>query len=708
MRLVGALALVAAACCLPATRRPLAVAVLLCGACGALRAEQLAGGTPVQPERVAGAVLLLETRPAAQPGVKVPAVRAWWQGHLVMLVGSRFGPTQPRVARGQWAQITGTLQPLAARSLEGRWRRAGVRGTLRVERLRPLPRGRGGPAGLIDAASRRATDQFRAAGGERAGAMLSGLALGQADEIAAADQEALRRSGLWHLAAASGGNIALVIALCFGAGWFLRLGDRTRLGLSAASVVLYVPLAGAGPSIQRAGLMGLVALATLARGHEPQPARALAAAALVTLLWQPWSWMEPGWQLSFAAVAALLLGAGPARRALERLGVPRPVASALSVTAIATLATAPIMLATFGELSLVGLLSNLVAGPLAAVAVWSGCLSAVAAIIAPPFAGVLALPGLISCRAILAVAGWAAERPHAVLTPSTAPLALAVLLALAIAPLRGRLRLALAAALLGLTMLIQPRPPSEPRLVVLDIGQGSAALLQDRHEAVLVDAGPVDAPLVRQLRALGVRRLRVVVLSHPAADHDGGAAAVLSQIPTQLVLDGGEPGGGPTHAAAMRAARQAHTVVRPVRAGQRLRVGRISMEVWWPTPRAARRPGDPNDRAAVIDARIGSLRALIPADAEGNVLRTLPGLAGDVLVVSHHGSDDPDLPVVLARMRPAVAVISVGEGNTYGHPTPATLGALRQARVPTLRTDRDGSIEVRREGRQVLVRRLGS
>ncbi|MBJ7472364.1 MAG: MBL fold metallo-hydrolase, partial [Solirubrobacteraceae bacterium] len=222
------------------------------------------------------------------------------------------------------------------------------------------------------------------------------------------------------------------------------------------------------------------------------------------------------------------------------------------------------------------------------------------------------------------------------------------------------------------------------------------SLLQDGTDGVLIDAGPADAGLVGLLRKTGVRRLRAVVLSHPAADHDGGAAAVLEAFPTDVVLDGGEPGGGPTHDAAMRAARRRDIPVAPVRAGQRMQFGRVVLRVRWPTGPASRAPGDPNDRAAVVEARIGGLDALLPADAEGGVLRSLPNLRPTgVLIVSHHGSTDEHLPAVLRRVRPQLAVISLGAGNSYGHPTAETIGALRDARTPTLRTDQVGTLDLR-------------
>lgn len=701
-------ALAGAVVAAPPGRRAFVLAMLVAVALGQLRVAQIdRAASPVAPQVLRGAtVQLAETLPAHGPTSNdAPSARAEWQGRTVVVSAARFGRPTPTLRRGWVIEASGRLLPLRGTPADRRLAREGVAGRLLLTDARDRGRRRGGLLGALDRAANDAALAMQAAGGARSGALLAGMALGTAEEVPTEDREALRAAGLWHLAAASGGNVALVVALAMLLGWLFGLPDRGRLGLAAIAVAAYVPLAGAGPSIQRAGVMGLAALAALAAGREHRTVDALGLAAAVTLALDPRAWMDVGWQLSFAATAGLLVAVGPGQQRLRRLGIPRLLAVPLATTFAATLATAPVMLATFGTVSAIGLVTNLAAAPAAAVAVWSGVLAALSAPWSPELARVIAEPGTAGASATLALAAWGAGRPHAEIGP--AALVVALLGGVLLIVLRPGTQLSLAAGLglLGWLALGSHRPPSEPRLLVFDIGQGSAALLQDGPEAVLVDAGPADGAVARQLQRAGVRRLRAMILSHPAADHDGGGAAVLRAIPTDLVLDGGEPGGGPTHAAALAEARRRGVRVEPVRAGQRLRVGRISIWIRWPTPQAARRPGDPNDRAAVVQARVGALGALIPADAESNVLTRLPKLTGDVLVVSHHGSADPQLPAVLRRLRPRLAVISVGAGNDYGHPTPTTLAALRHAQVPTLRTDRGGTVDLRVSGGQLRIRR---
>ena len=146
---------------------------------------------------------------------------------------------------------------------------------------------------------------------------------------------------------------------------------------------------------------------------------------------------------------------------------------------------------------------------------------------------------------------------------------------------------------------------------------------------------------------------------------------------------------------AAAAAQRAVRLVAPV-AGELIRAGPLALRVLSPPQRTGQPvPGaDPNDRAIVALGTGPGLRVLLTADAESDVLSRLDLDPVDILKVSHHGSADAGLPALLTRLRPRLAVIEVGRGNTYGHPTPATLAALHSAGVPVRRTDLDGTVRV--------------
>jgi competence protein ComEC len=264
---------------------------------------------------------------------------------------------------------------------------------------------------------------------------------------------------------------------------------------------------------------------------------------------------------------------------------------------------------------------------------------------------------------------------------------------------RARAAACVAVALLAAALVVRARGPAPPAgLVVsfLAIGQGDATLVQHGEHAMLVDTGPPGGPVVRLLREAGVRRLDVLVITHASADHDGGAAAVLRSVPVGTLLDGGEatqPTTGRRAAAAEARARGIPRVASDV--GQTVRAGPIVARVLWPSrSRTAAHDADPNLRATVLHVRDGAFDLLLSADAESEVLRRIVLPRVEAMKVPHHGSSDPGLPEVLQRLRPQVAVIPVGR-NTYGHPAPATLAALRAAVPVVRRTDRDGTVRLR-------------
>jgi competence protein ComEC len=227
------------------------------------------------------------------------------------------------------------------------------------------------------------------------------------------------------------------------------------------------------------------------------------------------------------------------------------------------------------------------------------------------------------------------------------------------------------------------------RISILDIGQGDAILLQPAQApAVLVDGGPHGDDLAAKLRSAGVERLGVAVVSHEQSDHAGGIEDMLGEIPI----------GQLAYARLSRRLRGEASAAgaRPCRiaAGVVLHSGSLRIEAVWPPHELLEEPpagSDPNAQALVLLARWHDFSMLLTADAEAEQVPLDPGPV-DVLKVAHHGSEDAGLARLLDRIRPELALISVGAGNPYGHPTAATLATLAAHRVPTLRTDRDGTV----------------
>jgi competence protein ComEC len=249
-----------------------------------------------------------------------------------------------------------------------------------------------------------------------------------------------------------------------------------------------------------------------------------------------------------------------------------------------------------------------------------------------------------------------------------------------------------------------PPPPTGLRIVMLDVGQGDGILLQTRAGAVLVDEGPPEADVASQLERLGVRRLAMLVVTHPHRDHVGGAAAVVDSIPLGFVLDPLEPTDSPDEAALEREARAHGVRIVPARVGEAFTLGTLRIQVLWPDgPGAAGE--DPHEHGVVLLASYGQFDALLTGDSESPVTLPLRPPEVELLKVAHHGSSDDGLRDLLDLVHPRIALISVGEENDYGHPAPSTIAALSSvAGLAVYRTDLDGRITVESDGTSFSVR----
>lgn len=191
-----------------------------------------------------------------------------------------------------------------------------------------------------------------------------------------------------------------------------------------------------------------------------------------------------------------------------------------------------------------------------------------------------------------------------------------------------------------------------------------------------------------------MRRLDLMVATHQSRDHQGGLREVLEKIPTSLLLENSDGTKDRDFRRLLTEADAGGVRRIPAHAGQHLRVGRLDIELLSPAPLppGAPRPEDPNPRGVAAIVSSGDFDLWLSADAESDAILPLPLRPVEAMKVSHHGSADPGLPEVLERLRPSVAAIEVGAGNSYGHPTPATLRALHAAIPHVYRTDRDGTV----------------
>ncbi|MFF7729860.1 ComEC/Rec2 family competence protein [Streptomyces sp. NPDC008001] len=637
----------------------------------------------------------------------LPSTRVRAEGHLT--VPAQAGGSGP--------------PPAAVLRISGREQPAVVGGPSTVQRV----------AARFRAGLREATDALP----PDPRALLPGLVVGDTSRVPADLDEAFRATGMTHLLAVSGSNLAILLAVLVGplhlAARAERRGLAARLGvplrvtavLGAGLVLGFVVVCRPDPSVLRAAACGLVLLLALATGRRRSLLPALAAAALILVLYDPWLARSPGFLLSVLATGALLTLAPRWSAALQRRGLPRRPAEALAAAAAAEAVCAPVIAVLAERVSLVAVPCNLLAEAAVAPATVLGFAALAVSPLAMPVAEWLARLASWPAAWAAAVARTGADLPGAELAwPGgwTGGLLLAAVTAAAVLTSRRLLRspwACAACALLLLVAVVRPAPlnravtgwpPPGWRLAVCDVGQGDALVLAaGEGSAVVVDAGPEPRAVDRCLRALGVEEIPLLVLSHFHADHVDGLPGVLHGRAVGAVetTPFAEPGG--RAAFVRREAGRAHVPVTTAGAGERRRLGELEWEVLWPPPAGMSAVAEegPNDASVTLLVRSAGLTALLLGDleppAQQALLEACPELpAVDVLKVAHHGSAHQD-PQLIRRLRPRLAVVSAGAGNPYGHPSPRTLAALRKQGAAVLRTDTDGPVAVTGAGREVTA-----
>ncbi len=588
---------------------------------------------------------------------------------------------------------------------------------------------------------------------------LAALAVGDQAAIDGPGWEVFRNTGVAHLMSISGLHITMLGWLggaAVGALW--RRSERAALWLPTPTAArwggvavawLYALLAGWGVPAQRTVLM-LAATAFLRSVGLNWPASLVALAAMVPVtLLDPWALLQPGFWLSFAAVGLLMVsepargaagarardagtGAGhganadaadDASRVRSSNEAPRPsrswqtgllrfesglrrlgqgIASELRggvrAQVIASIGLAPLTLVAFQQVSLVGLLANLVAEPWVTLVVTPLTLLGIAL---PPLWPVAAL----ALKPLLAFLAWLARWPEASVHVATAPgWALVAGLAggaLLMLPLPWRVRALGAAMLPPLLWPFVVRPPlGRFELVAADVGQGTAVLVRTHEHLLLFDTGPRfgddnDAGkrlLLPLMQARGEPRVDVLMLSHADADHVGGAQSIIDRLPV-LALRSSLAGNNPLRANALP-----HVACE---AGQGWTWDGVRFAILHPFA-SDYRPGAKTNALSCVLRVVGAdgASALLTGDVEapGEArlvarARSEPAatLRSDVLVVPHHGSRTSSTDAFLDAVHPQVAVIQVGYRSRYGHPTPEVVARYGAHGIPVVRTDHCGA-----------------
>ena len=522
-----------------------------------------------------------------------------------------------------------------------------------------------------------------ASGDGDAGALIPGMVIGDTSKQSIDFKGDMRRSGLSHLVAVSGANFAIVSAFVLWCAQFIFRRITPRLILTAIVLASFIALVRPSPSVLRAAAMAAVMLLAMKQGRARDSLPALGFAIAVVIFIDPWQSRDPGFALSVLATAGLLIIAPRIVAYLSRW-MPEKVAQVIAIPLAALALCLPVIVALSGYISPFSVIANIAAAPLVVPITIVGFIAALISPISPQVAELLIFLIRPFAHAITAIARWGAQFP-VITTPKgyAGFITLAILLVLVlifgkkvIAPL-----LVISLALLWMGRF----PAGDWDVFSCDVGQGDATVIAlPDNRAIVIDVGPSPDLIDKCLRQLRVKRISLLILTHPHADHIAG----LTGATKNRIVD--------------------TTWFGNIAAGSHAVIGQYSIEVLWPLTVGAI-DENPNNVSIAATIKSADLTLFAAGDIEPMVQEQLRGQIGkvDIYKVAHHGSRFQD-SALMAELDPALALISAGADNSYGHPAPETLESLQRLGAYILRTDIDGAIAINALRHQITFDTQGS
>jgi competence protein ComEC len=551
--------------------------------------------------------------------------------------------------------------------------------------------------------------------------LVAGLAIGEISALSPELEEKMRIVSLTHLVAVSGSNCAIVVGMVYLIAVALRFGRAGRTVISLAALGLYVLLIGPDPSVLRAGVMAASVIVMIALGRRTWALNALAIAAIILLIADPWLAVEFGFGLSVLATAGILLLAPAISEKLSKR-IPVPLALGLSVTLAAQLFCLPLLMQLQPGLPTYSVIANLLAGPMVAPVTVLGMIALVLTPVAPPLVSMVSWVASLGAWVIEAVAIFFSGLPVAYFPWATGWPA-TILSVLLIFAVRAWLRansvrikqlgigalVVVAVATVSVPAASEILPKSWPlgdwSLVACDVGQGDAFVVQSEGRTAVIDVGSDDKLINSCLAGLGVSKIDLLVLSHFDFDHVGGINGAISTRSVSTAIVSGFPDDRPAtkEALDLLAKKETRLIVAEPRISGTL--GEFAWRVIAPTKEATEAK-DSNDASVVMifsgpDYDLLLLGDLGEAGQQRIKNSTTEILSRSdkalILKVSHHGSNDQST-ALHESLRPQLAVISVGEQNGYGHPGKELLDLLARSGSQVLRTDLHGSLAISVDG----------
>ena len=536
-----------------------------------------------------------------------------------------------------------------------------------------------------------------------AGSLIPGLILGDTSLQTSEFANQMRRVGFSHLTAVSGANFALVAGFILWLMQFLVRKMQTRLFATGFVLLFFILLVRPTPSVLRAAVMTSVLLIAKFRGDRSIGLPALGAAIATLILLDPFQAIDPGFALSVLATAGILLLSPKLIELLTLKLKWQVIAEAAAIPISATIFCTPVIVALSGQLSLITIVANVLASPVIAPITVIGFIAAIIASIVPALASMLISLTLLLANWIVWLCHTGAQFP--VLQFSSVEFFILIMLAILFLVFKRNKKILIIVMVLIISQLTYSRfswPGADWQITNCDVGQGDGLVINlGEHRAILIDTGPDPQLIDRCLSRLKISKISLLVLTHFHADHVGGLIGAIHQrqVNQVWISNNHQPESAYKNVKVILG----QIPISEVHNGDIYQVANAKISVLWPEiiPQSfANLPGDGsaiNNSSIALIIKLPTIRIFAAGDIEPPVQEIIsrnPLLEKvDIYKLCHHGSMYQYFPM-LDLISPAVALISVGKANSYGHPAVETIGELMRRRIKVVRTDLSGGIAV--------------